>query len=405
MVQRVRADYTIGLRDRTGPAFRNIRGNLRLLNTTFRGLSRAAALGFGALGIGGGIAGFTALAKSAGTTAKAISEVSKRVGISAEALQRLVQVARSEGTIEFREFGNLLTRLVRNVNRAALGSKELGQHFERLGLNVKSLQGLNPEEQFLTFADAVANTGDQGVALAATMGVLESEGRGLFTTLRLGRTTIQQMGQEAQASGKVINNDLIASGAELDQAFQDVADTIGTSLKRAVLNLSPEIIKLLDLVEQLSLSLSGAEDLSGLVPSRSASARAAFEAGPEIARLTQPGRALSPRELLAGPGATDTAIRELRDAIVTFTEASKREDALIERRRTVDQTLERAQRRNQRLFLPDGRPIDEALAGSAPRGGSNRSLDQLSRDSSTNLRNQEVMISIMRNPPPPRAGN
>ena len=116
---------------------------------------RKAALG---LAIGGAvaIAGFAiASIKNFADLGDELDKMSKRTGVSVEALSELKFAAEQSGA-DLNAIEKSLKKMATALFDANLGLQTQLDTFDALGLSVEDFQGLSPEAQFLLFAEALA---------------------------------------------------------------------------------------------------------------------------------------------------------------------------------------------------------------------------------------------------------
>lgn len=192
--------------------------------------SRLKAFGAGISNIGKGLmaagtavtAPLTLMAKSFADGGSRILEMSKRTGVSVEALSALGYAAQRSGAdMDSLEAG--LRKMQRSIVSAASGSQTAQETFSLLGLDINKLAQMNPEEQFKSIADALAGITDPTLRAAMAMQVLGRGGTALLPMMEQGAAGIEMMEEKAKALGLVSTTQGAQSAKSLSVAFADFA--------------------------------------------------------------------------------------------------------------------------------------------------------------------------------------
>ena len=122
-----------------------------------------------------------------------LGKVAKRVGMSAEEVQRLAHAADLTGT-SFETLQGIMTRLQRRIGEALQNpASAAAQAFNELGLSAMQLRDMGLKEQFFAVADAFKATGGGVEGTASLMKLLDTEVRNLIPLFQEGATGIQTM--------------------------------------------------------------------------------------------------------------------------------------------------------------------------------------------------------------------
>lgn len=198
------------------------------------GLKRAAALvasfgaafvKVGAVGAGGLAAaagGLALLGKSAGDRAVDFDRLSKRVGVPIDKLSAFAYAAETTG----QEIGDLeghFENFAERVFQASQGTGEAAETFKKLGINARDLIKMDPAEQLIAVADAMAkitnNTERRGILSALG----SDQFQGLNDLLSKGSSGIRGLMAEAKKVGAVLDpaetKDTAAAMGELGRAW------------------------------------------------------------------------------------------------------------------------------------------------------------------------------------------
>jgi chromosome segregation ATPase len=148
-----------------------------------------------------------------------LDDLAGRAGVTASELQRIGNTA-SENNGSIQGTADALSKVQQSAQGAIEKDGPLREMFHRLGIEVKDLKTLSPEELFYKIADSVHASSDRGRTFTDVVGVMGRSSKDLFTTLELGSEQIRKTGD---AIG-VFSDDTIkklASAKDSLQAFQN----------------------------------------------------------------------------------------------------------------------------------------------------------------------------------------
>jgi hypothetical protein len=144
---------------------------------------RAAA---GLLGVSLSVGAFVAFGKSAFQAADRLNDLAQRTGVAASTLSAL-NVPLQQGGASVEEFAASVTRMNNMIGEAAKGiNQEAVKAFDDLGLSIRALQQLSPEEQFFAVAKALSQMESQSQMTNAGMAIF---GRSFSTLIPLIKDT------------------------------------------------------------------------------------------------------------------------------------------------------------------------------------------------------------------------
>lgn len=145
-----------------------------------------------------------------------VADLSAKLGVSTTAIQRWDYAAGQNGnTVE--QLGAAVTQL---SNRLVQGDKSAVRAFEQLGLNVRDLRALAPEQAFEEVAAAIAKVPDPMGQSALAMAAFGKSGAEILPTIK---NDLKATGDEAQRLGLVLGADTIKAMDELGDAMGDIA--------------------------------------------------------------------------------------------------------------------------------------------------------------------------------------
>ena len=206
-----------------------------------------------------GAAAVTALAGAAQTFATMgdnVAKMSKRTGVSVEALSELGYAAGLSGTsVESLEKG--LRRMQRTVYDAARGSKAATEGLAALGLSVEDLKGLAPEDQFMMIADRLAAINDPTLKAALAMEMFGRSGTEMLPMLENGAAGINALRDEARRLGLTISTE----DAQAAEEFNDALTRMWKVMKMAVFQIGAALAPALsDVAEVITGTVKAISD-------------------------------------------------------------------------------------------------------------------------------------------------
>jgi hypothetical protein len=242
---------------RAGKAFVELGVSDKLTAGLRRAQKRLSAFGSGLRSIGTRITGFGAalaapLAGSLKVFAAAgdqLDKMSKRTGVSVEALSELGFAAEQSGTnLETLEKG--VRTMQRTVGDATQGLSTAVDAFDALGLTVNQLQGLSPEQQFTLIADRLSQIADPTLRASAAMEVFGRAGSQLLPLLENGANGMAELRDQASALGLTISTEAAADAALLTdtlnilwRVLKQGVFTIGSALAPVIVDVSNRITR------------------------------------------------------------------------------------------------------------------------------------------------------------------
>ena len=174
----------------------------------------------GALGFGAVLAGITAMIKKGGD----LKDLSERFDASAEALQRIGNVAAQNGS-SIEGVGDALNKVALAQEEVKKGSEEQTAALATLKIEASEFINLDQEGAFMRIADAVANAEDRNAAYAAVIKLMGRNSGELFTTLEMGSDAIRELGN----SIGIMSDDTIDRLDELGDAIDKAKNRFAVS--------------------------------------------------------------------------------------------------------------------------------------------------------------------------------
>ena len=194
------------------------------------------------------VAPFAASTKAFSTFGDSIAKMSRRTGVSTEALSGLAHATELSGsTLAVLEKG--LRGMARGLFDAKRGTGEMKDAMTELNLKYTDLEGLSPEEQFFKISDAIKGVQDPTIKAALAMKIFGRAGSELVPLMDEGSDGMRKMMKDAADLGLVLDSKT-AKQAEIltDQmlragrSIRALSIVIGATLAPTVSFLSDKLI-------------------------------------------------------------------------------------------------------------------------------------------------------------------
>ncbi|MBP2655412.1 MAG: hypothetical protein H6Q73_2981 [Firmicutes bacterium] len=137
--------------------------------------------------------------------AKHAQTAAKITGVSAEWYEKMSYVAKAAG-INIENFDKSLAKMTINLGEAKQGNKEMITTFAKLGISVKELQGMKPEQAFLRVAQGLNGITDAAVRTDLARKVFGKVGTSMIPLTKMSIEQIRALEKEAKHMGIVLND-------------------------------------------------------------------------------------------------------------------------------------------------------------------------------------------------------
>lgn len=233
------ATWTIGARDRTKKALTSAGKGVDGFGAKFTSFGKTAGLAMGGAALA--IGGFAVKAIGEFTkTGDQVDKMSKRLGLSAESVQRLGFAAEQSGA-DLDTVERAFRRMAGTVLDANNGLSGAQMSLDQLGVSAADLEGLAPDEQFARLADALNDVEDASTRAALAEDVFGRAGQRLLPLIAEGSEGIKALGDEAERTGNVMSQQAASDAAKLTDTMNTLRHTIGGVLAGAIAPLLPAV--------------------------------------------------------------------------------------------------------------------------------------------------------------------
>ena len=260
------SSYNITLqgKNKTDAAFNKVKGNVNSLSGSMKKLGAVIA---GAFAVGS----IVAFGKNALELADTIGKVADSVGVSTEFLQRF-QFAAQQSGLTTEEFNKGLQNFTKMVGQATIRTSEAGRTLEKLGVNVKNVDGSikSTEEVFMDLTGALDNVGSEFEKNAILSDLMGRAGVKLGVMLKEGSDAMKELA--ASATG-VIDEDTIRRAERFNDTMNLLRRHIVAPLQTLFIETANSVLTFLDAInlieipktmEELQEELKEAERLQNL---------------------------------------------------------------------------------------------------------------------------------------------
>ena len=179
----------------------------------------------------------------------ALDKMSQRIGVSVEGIGKLSQMAQLCGS-SMETFEGAIKKMQVGLEKAAQGSAEQQQAFQRLGLSITDLKAMSPENQFLAVSKAMGGLTDQSERTAMAVQLFGKSGTELMPFFNQGEEGISAMESKIEELGGVMSNEGSKAMAELKDAMTLLSNGIAGTAQNIMASLAPAITKGIELITQ-----------------------------------------------------------------------------------------------------------------------------------------------------------
>lgn len=226
-----RAYVVLGVADKLTAGLKRAQARLRAFGVSMTSWGKKIFLAGAAMAVP-----FVMSIKNFARVGDAIAKMSRRTGVSVEALSELAYAAELSGT-SMEGLENGLRRMQRTIYDAGRELSTAVDGLADLGLSFKQLDGMAPEDQFAVFTEALSRIEDPSRRAAIAMTLLGRSGTALLPMMEQGAAGLEEMRKKARDLGLSMSKEDAAAAERLTDAFtamlgviKKVAFAIGAAL-------------------------------------------------------------------------------------------------------------------------------------------------------------------------------
>jgi len=230
----------------------NLKASTDQWQSNFGAISAATKqVGIAVAAMGAAITGAMTLAiKSFVDTGVAVNVLASQTGMSVVTLQNWQNMMTAAGT-NAGSLTMILRTMATSITDMSGNSGSAQKAIESLGLNLKQLQGMSPDQQFNTLTTAISKVTDPTQRLNDATNIFGRSGLALLPVLALGSAEIQKQSDFFSKNVDMTNNEVIAAAkfkvaqTELTGSIKGVGESIVSTLMPV---LEPLIKKITDII-------------------------------------------------------------------------------------------------------------------------------------------------------------
>lgn len=187
-------------------------------------------------------AAFTAFILINARMIDSIGKLESVIGVSTDLIQKFAFAGEQTG-VTFEQSSVALRRFSRRLGEAQRGTGELLPALRRLGISTRNTDGsLKSVEQVLfEFADGLKNTRGESNKLSLAFKAFDSEGAELVATLEKGSGALQEMFDQADKFGFVLDRDTIKQVENFNDSFNILVNIVRGAVRTFVGALAPAL--------------------------------------------------------------------------------------------------------------------------------------------------------------------
>lgn len=215
---------------------KKVNSRLAGIESGFNSLARAAKTALQVFSAGV-LVGFV---KQAAQAADELGKTADKLGVSTTSLKAF-QIAAAEAGVGLEQTNKLLSESQKRLGEAASGSGEAAKFIGLLGLNVKSLQQLAPDELFRTYATAINNLSNRSEQLAAANALMGRSAQEAFSLIQAGAPAIDSATEFVNRFGLALDRVSVKQIEQANDALGRVVILSETAGQRIAAGLAPFI--------------------------------------------------------------------------------------------------------------------------------------------------------------------
>lgn len=168
------------------------------------------------------VRGFTNMIDSTLKMNDALGKTADRLGLTAQELQQLHFTAEQSG-ISTATLEMALQRMTRRVSEAGKGTGEAVKALKEMGISADQLAKMSVNDQLKVLADKLSGVTSEADQVRLAMKLFDSEGVKLLTMLKNGSGGLEDMANEANSLGFVLDRQMIAKMEQANDSMNRVS--------------------------------------------------------------------------------------------------------------------------------------------------------------------------------------
>lgn len=215
--------------------------------------AKGFAMAFAGGILAGGFAGLISSAKAAAESIASIGDAAQRAGIGIQAFQELAYVAEQNRIPVDALVDGMKELNLRADEFITTGKGPAAEAFQRLGFSATQLREAlkNPSELLVEIIDRMQRLNTAAQIRVADEVFGGTAGERFVELLDMGADGIREMIREGHELGIIIDEEMVQKAKDVDRAFKQLAQTVGTNVKSAIVSAASEVQHLLNLLDSV----------------------------------------------------------------------------------------------------------------------------------------------------------
>ena len=249
-----RAEVIITATDRTQSALNSAQRGLGGLQKSAVAASSALKSAFGIIGV----AAVGAFVVRVSQAADQLQDLADNIGVSASSLSTLKLAAAQSGT-SLDAVALAMQKMSQTIGDAASGSKQAQQAFSTLGINVREIANLRPDEAFSRVADAISRIENPYRRAAAAQDIFGKGSKDLQALLKEGSAALTESRAQLESHGAALSDIDISRIAAMNDQFAAQSTIVGNLATKMLANFAPAIDVAVGAFSALMESMGGSD--------------------------------------------------------------------------------------------------------------------------------------------------
>ncbi len=223
----------------------------------------------------GMVAALVPVVLSFASAGDAAAKMSQRTGASAESLSVLQYAAESAGT-SIGAIEGAMSKVRGDIGEFAQGNFEVANSYAQIGVDIRKLAQLKPEQQFALLAEQVSKIRNPTMQAAAANKIFGGSAEEMLPLVKQGAAGLAAAEKRARELGIVMSGDAAKAGEDLTQSFYDVTTSsrglwnqVGQALAPTLTDLANQVSVYIGMAskwvaENHELIVTGAKIVAGI---------------------------------------------------------------------------------------------------------------------------------------------
>ncbi len=173
--------------------------------------------------------------------ADALSELSKRTGISTRSTQEL-QFAFTQSGASGEAYNAVMGRFVQTLGEAAGGSREAVDALRRVGITQDDLRRQSVEELYVRTSSALAGMTSTAERATVANGIFGRSYKDAANAINLSRKELEELRKQANVTGAVLDDQVVKNAKKTKDEMEQWSRVISVQLTEAFVALGPILV-------------------------------------------------------------------------------------------------------------------------------------------------------------------